>query len=321
MKKLSVVIVSRNEENNIGRCLDSVFIAIKGIDAEVLLVDSCSEDDTVSIARKYDVKIILLRKEWQLGCAAGYSTGFKHSTGELVFFLDADMSVHPEWLGKAVYFMDAHPDVAGVAGLGDELRNGKKVPMPSYSVTGFVSSLPGVQVFRRSALDDAGNFNPFMRGDEDHELCGRLARKGYRFFRMDSLMVTHYGYSEEVLEVLKRAKYTIGSGQCLRLGAFNGTFFYHALRLRKTIAYTSFFAVSALLVIAGIFYPVIMLVVLAVHVVLFLSMIILKKGLASAFRSYAGFWSKSFGFITGFLSGARPPESYPGNVTILWGHA
>lgn len=52
--KLSVVIITLNEERNIGRCIQSV----KNIADEILLVDSHSTDDTVAIAEKEGAKVI-----------------------------------------------------------------------------------------------------------------------------------------------------------------------------------------------------------------------------------------------------------------------
>lgn len=46
--KLSVVIISFNEEKNIGRCIDSV----RGIADEIVVLDSLSTDNTVKIARE-----------------------------------------------------------------------------------------------------------------------------------------------------------------------------------------------------------------------------------------------------------------------------
>ena len=44
--RLSVVIITFNEEKNIGRCIDSV----KNIADEIIVVDSCSTDATTEIA-------------------------------------------------------------------------------------------------------------------------------------------------------------------------------------------------------------------------------------------------------------------------------
>lgn len=53
MSKLSVVLATRNEEENIGRCLDSV----KNIADEIIVVDEYSNDKTVEIAKKYGAEV------------------------------------------------------------------------------------------------------------------------------------------------------------------------------------------------------------------------------------------------------------------------
>jgi (heptosyl)LPS beta-1,4-glucosyltransferase len=53
MNKLSVVLAVRNEEFNLGRCLDS----IKGIADEIVVVDENSTDKTVEIAKSYGAKV------------------------------------------------------------------------------------------------------------------------------------------------------------------------------------------------------------------------------------------------------------------------
>ncbi|MDP2860183.1 MAG: glycosyltransferase, partial [bacterium] len=53
MNKLSVAIATRNEEENIARCLSSV----KGIADEIIVVDEYSTDKTVEIAKKYGAKV------------------------------------------------------------------------------------------------------------------------------------------------------------------------------------------------------------------------------------------------------------------------
>ncbi len=52
MIKLSVVIITFNEEKNIARCLESV----KGIADEILVVDSFSSDKTREVCQAYDVR-------------------------------------------------------------------------------------------------------------------------------------------------------------------------------------------------------------------------------------------------------------------------
>ena len=60
MVKLSVIIPSYNEEQDIGECLESLKKqSFK--DFEIILVDDGSTDKTIEIAEKYDIEI--LKKE------------------------------------------------------------------------------------------------------------------------------------------------------------------------------------------------------------------------------------------------------------------
>jgi len=54
MTPLSVVIITYNEEKNIGRCLESV----KEIADEIIVVDSLSTDGTKAICASYNVTFI-----------------------------------------------------------------------------------------------------------------------------------------------------------------------------------------------------------------------------------------------------------------------
>jgi len=51
-RKLSVTIITLNEEQDLRRCLDS----LEGLADEVVVVDSGSTDKTVEIAKKYKRK-------------------------------------------------------------------------------------------------------------------------------------------------------------------------------------------------------------------------------------------------------------------------
>lgn len=54
MEKLSVVVITYNEELNIGRCLASV----QEVADEIIVLDSFSDDQTVTIARKYGARVL-----------------------------------------------------------------------------------------------------------------------------------------------------------------------------------------------------------------------------------------------------------------------
>lgn len=85
-KKLSVTIITKNEENAIGDCLSSVAWA-----DEVIVVDSGSTDKTVEICKSYGAKV-LITKDWPgFGCQKNRALSL--ATNEWVLSIDADEKV------------------------------------------------------------------------------------------------------------------------------------------------------------------------------------------------------------------------------------
>jgi len=84
---LSVVIITHNEEANIGRTLASVQSLVGDGKGEIIIVDSGSTDRTVEIAKSYGAKVFI--EEWK-GYAAQKNSAIDKATGEWILSLDAD---------------------------------------------------------------------------------------------------------------------------------------------------------------------------------------------------------------------------------------
>jgi glycosyltransferase involved in cell wall biosynthesis len=86
--RLSVAIITRDEETHIGDCLDSVWWA-----DEIVVVDTGSGDRTLEICRKFTPHVYSL--PWE-GYAAAKNAALDLTTSELILSLDADERVSPE---------------------------------------------------------------------------------------------------------------------------------------------------------------------------------------------------------------------------------
>jgi len=85
---LSVIIITKNEAEHIGRCLASVSWA-----DEIIVLDSGSEDDTVSICRQYTDKVY--ETDWP-GFGIQKQRALNKATGDWVLSIDADEVVTAE---------------------------------------------------------------------------------------------------------------------------------------------------------------------------------------------------------------------------------
>src|SRR3989339_856803 len=88
--RLSVVLATRNEEENIGRCLSSV----KDIADEIIIFDEYSTDNTREIAEKYGAKVYL--EEHHEIFHITKQKALEKAKGEWILQLDADEVVSRE---------------------------------------------------------------------------------------------------------------------------------------------------------------------------------------------------------------------------------
>ncbi|MEQ6886309.1 glycosyltransferase [Salicola sp. Rm-C-2C1-2] len=87
-QRLSATVITYNEADNIGRCLES----LKGLADEIIVVDSGSTDDTVAIARQYTDRITVT--DWP-GFGTQKQRALEQATGEWVLSIDADERITP----------------------------------------------------------------------------------------------------------------------------------------------------------------------------------------------------------------------------------
>jgi glycosyltransferase involved in cell wall biosynthesis len=89
MTKLTAVLITFNEEKNIGRCLAS----LQGVCDEIVVMDSFSTDLTEEICRKEDVSF--LQHKW-LGYAGSKNLANEKASNNWILSIDADEALSPQ---------------------------------------------------------------------------------------------------------------------------------------------------------------------------------------------------------------------------------
>lgn len=86
-------------------------------DFELLVIDDCSTDNTVSLVRSIDdPRIRIVQNEKNLGLAENLNRGLSHITTEYVARMDGDDIAEPFWLEREVTILDSHPEIGICSG-------------------------------------------------------------------------------------------------------------------------------------------------------------------------------------------------------------
>lgn len=225
---LSIIIVNYNVKYFLEQCLFSIEKAIGALEAEVIVVDNNSWDDSVAYleARFYWVRFII--NESNSGFAKACNLGLSLSTGKFVLFLNPDTIVPEDTFSKCLHFLKNIPDAGAVGvrmldGSGRFLKESKRAfpsPLTSlFKLFGFSKLFPRSKVFskyhlgdldehkihkvdvlagafmmvNREVLEKTGAFDEkfFMYG-EDVDLSYRIQKGGYNNYYFPEVSIIHF---------------------------------------------------------------------------------------------------------------------------------
>ena len=116
---VSVIVAARNEENNIGACIESLLkLDYPREKLEVIIMNDRSTDRTGEITKSYlsqNPKLVYIEAvetEGRLkGKTRALTQAVKKSKGEIIFTTDADCTVKPSWVREAVKYYDDNTGV------------------------------------------------------------------------------------------------------------------------------------------------------------------------------------------------------------------
>ncbi|MDO5981630.1 glycosyltransferase family 2 protein [Flavivirga spongiicola] len=125
--KLSIVILNYNVRYFLELCLKSVQAATLEIDAEIIVVDNNSEDDSCLMMRTLFPDINLIENKTNLGFSKGNNVGVSQAKGEYVCILNPDTVVAEDTFVKLLKFADKKEKL-GI--IGCKLINGAGMFLP-----------------------------------------------------------------------------------------------------------------------------------------------------------------------------------------------
>jgi len=186
MPRVSVVIPCRDGAEFLGEALASVRAQTRAPD-EVIVVDDRSTDGSAAVARAAGATVLATTEPG--GTAVARNIGWRHASGELIAFLDADDRWRPRHLEVVAPLLQEHPQAVLAFGSieffgllsgryeGHVLANG--APVDAAISSAITCPVPQMTVIvPRGELEAVGGYDERLKAVEDFDLFARLARKG-----------------------------------------------------------------------------------------------------------------------------------------------
>ena len=203
---VSIVIPAYAEEHRIGRAVRELRALAAGFPRlrEVIVVIEPSGDDTagaVRAAAEGDPLVRLHEVPVHRGKGRAVRTGMLEAAGNIVFFMDADLSVPLAHVAPFVAHLDAHPDTA--AAIGNRRHPDSVITRRQHALRERAGRLFN-QVVRLLGLhaskDTQCGFKAFRRGAA-REIFGRARIDGFAFDTEILLLAARLGHRVDELPV------------------------------------------------------------------------------------------------------------------------
>ena len=118
--EIAVIIPALNAASTIGACLRALAQSDRPVGA-IIVVDDGSTDGTCEIARAAGARVLV--NAATVGAAQSRNVGAKATSAELLVFVDADVAVAPDAIGRLEQAFIAEPELAAAFGSYDDDPN------------------------------------------------------------------------------------------------------------------------------------------------------------------------------------------------------
>ncbi len=201
---ISFIIIGRNEGWKLTNCLKSIRNVITQnnlTNYELLYVDSQSKDDSIERVKTFK-EVVVYKITGICNAAVARNIGGKESKGEILFFIDGDIELMPEFLKKVIdergklkydcvsgnvdnIYYDLNETILGRA---PASYIGPALPLKSK----ILKANGGIFLIKRECWEMVNGLRTKFRINEDIDFTLRLSEKGIKSIRIPDLMALHH---------------------------------------------------------------------------------------------------------------------------------
>ena len=207
--KISTIIPAFNEEEHIANTINALkSFAPEG--TEIIVVDNGSTDQTPKIAEELGAQVII---KTDSSIAGLRNAGVERCSGEILVFIDADVSVTQEWgaffSSQTIHNLKSNPiQITGsrcLAPQNDELLNKHWFSLLTSYEAPYINS--GHLITTRELFNKINGFSAELKTAEDYDFCMKAKAAGASLINEPKLPVIHYGYPNTYEGFIRRERW------------------------------------------------------------------------------------------------------------------
>ena len=209
LQNVAVIVAARNESAHLRVCIEALVKAC-GNEAEIIVVDDGSTDDSETVLSSFGTKIRVFQGEGK-GPGHARNLGMRQTQRPWIAFTDADCEVREEWLSRLCQTVGGEHASSTTVSVGGKQLVSKRAEITERSVGQFLESIGFISdylhndhevrevnhnascnvLYSKNALDEVDGFDESLWPCEDLELDLRLKAKGYTMLYDPTAIVEH----------------------------------------------------------------------------------------------------------------------------------
>lgn len=214
---VSVIIPAYNRENTIKDAVESILQQTYS-NLEVIIVDDCSKDNTVQVAKSInDSRVSVICSEKNGGACVARNTGIDNAKGDIIAFQDSDDEWHKDKLEKCLKALEEQKadfvfSAVNRIGEGGYANNCRVVP--TYNLNNesnklrkilYLNCVSTQTIVAKKEVFDVVRFDPEMPRFQDWDLSIQVIAKGFKVFYIDEPLVDCYIQDNSITGDMKKA--------------------------------------------------------------------------------------------------------------------
>jgi len=213
---VSVIIPTYNSESILSKCLESIKNqTYKNI--ETIIVDNFSNDGTVKIAKKYEVRLFQSKSGMSMARNIGFQKSEKHS--KYLLSIDSDMELMPEVIEQCVSLAESNNTNIGAIIIPERTVGNLTIAQIRTFERSFYrdTEVEAARFFRKHLVERVGGYDEDITFCEDRTLPQKIQQLGYNVkARINTEILHHEEHLSFSSHLRKKYQYGKSAGNYLK---------------------------------------------------------------------------------------------------------